>query len=379
MRIRKINKQSPSSTLPSEPSFSEGQLSLFQNFLCNTDDERDKLSNTIEFWDSIPKYAISQQAINNLRTPEGHLVKPLEKLFCFRGRECRIVIKPVIVDVREKSDGETWQTISKHFFPSANEELVEDALRKIAAEQNSGFFDRPVYETGVIFTLHLLREEMKKRGHTRSYYEVKRSLDILSGSIMEIHLPSGLHFPDGKGMHRSTFLPAITYVSRSDKEADPNAKWLAKFHLLVTHSIDSLAYRQFNYHQMMQHRSQLARWLHKQLAHNYINASVTCPRTIVLSDIHANSHLLPYKRMIDNVRKLEDALHELADSRVLLKAKYPYPPFVRDDVRGPRNKLLDVSYSLTPHPDFVKHVKAANKRHSDAQRIALAKTTQFLS
>jgi hypothetical protein len=31
---------------------------------------------------------------------------------------------------------------------------------------------------------------------------------------------------------------------------DPTAKWIVQFHPLVTQSIDSLTYRQFNYAQM---------------------------------------------------------------------------------------------------------------------------------
>jgi hypothetical protein len=65
---------------PDDAAFASPELSLFQSFLCNTDDERDHLSNTIELWDSIPKYAVSQQAMNKMRTKEGYLPR-LEKEF----------------------------------------------------------------------------------------------------------------------------------------------------------------------------------------------------------------------------------------------------------------------------------------------------------
>jgi hypothetical protein len=35
-------------------------------------------------------------------------------------------------------------------------------------------------------------------------------------------------------------------------------------------------------------------------------------------------------------------------------------------MRGNQNKILDIKYSLSPHPDFVKDVKAANKRQKDS-------------
>ncbi|MCA1852347.1 MAG: hypothetical protein LC647_08120, partial [Beggiatoa sp.] len=115
---------------PPPSAFAGTQLSLFQAFLCNTEDERDQLSNTIELWDSIPKYAISQQAMNQIRTPEG-LLPRLEKIFVYRKHEYRLRITPAILDAEEGRG-------DRAYYPSANEELVEDALRKIAAEQYKG-------------------------------------------------------------------------------------------------------------------------------------------------------------------------------------------------------------------------------------------------
>jgi hypothetical protein len=60
-------------TLPTEDHFRNAQLDLFQSFLCNTEDERDRLSNTIDLWDSLPKYAVSRQAMTKLRKDGGFL------------------------------------------------------------------------------------------------------------------------------------------------------------------------------------------------------------------------------------------------------------------------------------------------------------------
>ena len=57
-------KEGQGTDLPENDSFKSTQLDLFQSFLCNTDEQHDRLSNTIELWDSIPKYSLSQQAIN---------------------------------------------------------------------------------------------------------------------------------------------------------------------------------------------------------------------------------------------------------------------------------------------------------------------------
>jgi hypothetical protein len=332
--------------LPSVDAFKSMQLDLFQSFLCNSDEENDRLSNTIELWDNIPKYSISQQAMNKLRTKEG-LLPRLEKEFEYKDKQYKVRITAAIVDT---ADG-----LEKAYYPSANEELVEDSLRKISAEQQKGFFDKPDFKSGVVFSLYALRNELKKRGHTRSYQEIIRSLNILAGSPIEIVLP------DGKGFAKTNYLPSLAAVSKQKLQDDPKAKWIAHFHPLVTQSIDTLNFRQYNYHQMMSHSTQLARWMHKKLSHNYVNASSISPYTIWISSICRDSGLLEYKRPNDRVRKLEEGLNELVKHAVL----YTFERI--EEKRGGRNKILDIKYSLAPHSDFVKDVKAANKRQQNAK------------
>jgi hypothetical protein len=109
---------------------------------------------------------------------------------------------------------------------------------------------------------------------------------------------------------------------------------------------------------MMSHGSHLARWLHKRLSHNYVNASFQNPYNILLSSMRRDSGLLEYKRPSDVVRKAEATLQELINHDVIMY-------FEKKERRGSRNKILDIKYLLTPHFDFVRDVKAANKRQRD--------------
>lgn len=346
MTVKNNKKKDQRMNLPATDTFKSVQLDLFQSFLCNNEVERDRLSNTIELWDSIPKYSLSQQAMNKIRTKEG-LLPRLEKTFEYKNKEYKIRITAAIIDSEDE--------IGKAFYPSANEEIIEDALRKIAAEQYKGFYDKSEYKSGVIFSIHFLRNELKKRGHSRSYQEIIKSLNILSGSHIEIILP------DSKGFARTNFLPSLAAVSKSKLQSDPSAKWIAHFHPLVTQSIDAISYRQYNYHQMMSHSNQLARWMHKRLSHNYVNASYSVPYKEWLSSIKKDSGLLEYERSNDIVRKFEKAIIELINNSVLISFEK------LEEKRGERNKILDVKYSLVPHSNFVKDIKAANKRKKESK------------
>lgn len=332
----KKNKKS----LPEESAFSGTQLSLFQSFLCNSPDERDKLSNTIELWDGVPKYFMSRQDMNKGR--EKGVLPTLEREFEYRGRVYTVKIRPARLTDPQGKD--------KEFYPSAREELVEDALRKIAAEQSHGFLDHQ--ESGVIFTLHMLRQELRRRGHTLSYQEVVESLNVLAGCRIEIHSA------DGTGDYQTPILADLLRVSRSRYKADPKARWMAHFSPLVTRSILNLNYRQYDYHAMMSHSTQLARWLHKRLAHNYVNASLIQPYVIMFLTIQRDSGLLEYKEQRHAVRKLDEALDELKAHQILIDTE-------KDVRRGTRGRILDVSYRMIPHPHFVAQAKAANRRQND--------------
>jgi hypothetical protein len=344
---------------PPKPTESQNQqLSLFQEFLCNREEERDKLSNAVDLWDSVPRYSISRQAMAKARKAkdeQGITLRKHTTTFQYRGRECTCTISPARV---EDVDGE-----EKDYYPSATEELVEDALRKLATDQNAGFFDQPNYRSGVVFSLHALREELKRRGHARSYQEVRLALDIMSGSIIEINCQ------DESGSEilvKSAYLPSVVAVSSRRLKDDPNAKWAVQFHPFVTSSIDKVTYRQFNYHLMMSHNTQLARWLHRQLIFKYTFAEIAKPFEMRYSTIKRDSGLLDgYSRERAAIDALETAFSDLKERGMLSS-------YERNDITGPRKKLIDVVFRIWPSLTFVRDVKAANKRQTDAKLKAMA-------
>jgi hypothetical protein len=329
---------------PQKADFTGNQLDLFRSFLCNREDERERLSNTFDLWDSVPRYAVSRQQMDKIRKEKGFL--SLQQVtFQYRGRLIEIRIQAARI-FDEKTRTET------DYYPSANEELIEDALRKIAADQQNAFFDRANFRSGVVFTLHMLREELKKRGHTRSYQQIILSLQILARSTIEIRSTDG----QGEGFTISSYFSGLSAVSRNKLDDDPQAKWIVQFHPLVTQEIDTLTYRQYNYAQMMSHSTQLARWLHKQLSLKFTFASLLTPFEMRYSTIKRDSVLLEhYSLERQRIQALDKSLDELKMAGVLLKIE-------KKPVLGLRGKIDDVVYTLFPSSDFTAAIKVANKR-----------------
>jgi hypothetical protein len=311
--------------IPTDPEFANPQLSLFQDFLYNREEERENLSNAIDLWDSVPRYSVSRQAMTKAREKERFLENYTAN-FLYRGHSYTCTISPArVTDLDGKQ---------RDYYPSANEELVEDALRKLAADQHAGFFDKANYRSGVVFSIYALREELSKRGHSRSYQEIVLALNILSKSIIEIRAQG----EKGEVQAVSPYLPSLVAVSKTRLRDDPNAKWAVQFHPFVTGSIDQVTYRQFNYHLMMSHSTQLARWLHKQLALKYTFAELSKPFEMRYSTVKRDSGLLnSYSRERAAIEALQTAFKDLKEREILSS-------YERRDLTGPRKKLLDVVF-----------------------------------
>ncbi len=339
---------------PKARDFSSDQIGLFRDLLCNNDAERDSLSNVFDLWDGIPRYAISRQQQDKWRKA-GTFPQLHEIDFHYRGRELKATIQPAWI---KDKDG----TING-YYPSANEELIEDVLRKLATSQNNGYYDPKERRSGVVFTLYMVRKELESRGHGRTYKEINLSLEIMSSVVIQTSTADG---EDGEFTCKSLYLNNLYRVSKTKLAEDPDAKWFVDFHPFASRAMDEMTYRQFNYARLMSHRSQLARWLNKVLCLKCLNASFVYPFEMRLSTIIRDSKLLDgYGRLRDAIATVDLAFEELRTCK---------PPLLRSKpgknvVLGPRGKVLDVVYTLYPSAEFIAEVKAASKRQSMAASL----------
>lgn len=324
------------------------QYDLFTTFFGK--DKRD-LSNTIELWDAIPKYAVSPRQQNASRDGNGRLPIHIQE-FEYRPSHrdsmavtCRLKVQPASIEVNP------GQFVD--FYPSTDEELIEEVLKKIFSDQQYGMHSAEAHESWVRFTLYMIQKELKKRGKTRNLNEIKRSLEIMSGAVYEIEFqgnPKGLKYTN-------PILNDLTRITRDDYKQDPKAMWTARLPAIVSKSINDVTYRQFNYATLMSLPTPLSRWFHKRLSHRYINAGIMHPYQIRYSTIERDSGLLHHSRSSANRKAVEAALNELMQRNVLLS--------ISSEEQREGREVVEVRYVLHAHPDFVAEVKAANARQRD--------------
>jgi hypothetical protein len=296
-------------------------------------------------------YSVSRQWAFKMRK-DGIFPQLLIRNSLYRGSKIKIEIQPA----RLIENG-----VVTEYYPGANEELIEAALRKIATLQNHGYHDESGY--GVCFSIHQLRKELKKRGHTRSYQEIVLSLRILARSSIEITAENNSY----KVYDICNYFKRLSSVSRFQLDEDPDAKWYVEFHPLITKALRAMDYRQFNYELMMSHDTQLTRWLHKYLVAKFTYAARGQKFEIRFSTIKRDSGLLEsfgsHRKAMQYVRK---ALAELADKGILepkllsIEGQENLIPFEEAKIFGERGQIEDVVYTLYPAGKFSSESKQAN-------------------
>lgn len=315
------------------------QFDLFHNFL-----GKDK-ANSVEVWESIPKYFFTPAMVARLRTKDGH-ADPHERAFKYDGMDCSVIIHPAQIKVKGK-----WLS----FFPGVGEELVEEALKKILTDQRNGIHNPKDKLTWVSFTLGQIEKELKARGRTRSKLEIKHSIQVMSRCMITLY--RGDECDEWEG----GILENLWKVSRDKYLADNDAHHVASLPDFITNAINSLEYRQFSFDRLLSCDTQLSRWIYKQLIHSFTYAEYGKTNYhFMYSDLARDSGLLNQVRPNDNRRKVGAALDELVKRGVLANWK--------PDEHYKGRKITDVKYTVYPSRVFVAEQMAASKRITNNDR-----------
>ena len=304
------------------------QLSLFELFA----GDREDYSQTLKLYGIIPT-----KVYNKVERVQGQYLPSFERIFIYQKKGYKLKVTPARIQDSEGKDRDAYM--------GKREELIEDALLKMAAD---GRRAQAVYldnQFTVIFTRNALQQELAVQGHTYSYAQIEESIEILFKSSVELQA-------EGQNDY-DKFHPVEAYGFRGRNEEEYT---YVKFSPQVTASIESNNFRLVNYRKLMAYSSTIARLLHKRLAHNFVYADDEQTYHFSVNSIYRDFGLNQESLLKHKVAETKDAMLELVASNVV--AGYEINPVY--DVKR-KNKLTDQIFDITPHEDFIKDVIKANK------------------
>jgi len=308
------------------------QLMLFE-----LDPEDDDYSQSVELYDFIPKYFWGKAERLNDKFLEN-----INREFECRGRLYQLTLMPARL--------EEGKNEFREYYPSQREELVEDALRKLMTERHGVMLDGDV---GIVFTLYQLQKELKDKGHSYSYDEIKDAIRVLNNTDIILK--------DENDQLETAFSPIENYGFSGE---GAETKTFVKFSPLVTHSIKTGNFRLINYDTAMSYKTIIARQLHKRMSHHYIQASLTNPYEILLTTVIRDFGLTRQKRIVHNLVEVEQSIKEMKEKNVILKVQIE-----KIYETKPRHKLIDAKISLQPHPIFINDIIKGNSKAKKSREL----------
>lgn len=317
-----------------------------------------KYSNTVELFDSIPFYSLQQPKNKEF----------VEKEFEHTKTRTTYTVNMVPGHSIQRSR-------KKDRYLSVTDELVEQVIRKIATEGQAFLYDGKV---AVAFTLYQIHEELSGLGLTRSYTEIRESIDILCTSFFN------LKWADEKGNTKESTGHIFNDLKKVGPKELGDIEHKAKkdmycvvFHELVAKSIVEGTFRQFNYQLHMSIKDYVARWIHKRMSHHYTQANAKNSKQyyhLSLKTIIQGAGLKENAQIYDNIKRIKKALETLIDRNVL----YDYD--IKEKRETPRSKrTTDAVFCLYPSSAFANDQIAANARSKRQRRANIKAGIRQLS
>ncbi|MBA3754750.1 MAG: hypothetical protein H0X02_00305 [Nitrosomonas sp.] len=333
------NEKKPALKKPPKQYKESTQLDLFSQFVSN---DKGEVSNSIEIWENIPKYFFTSAQIAKLRTATGH-ADPYFWKYKENDRNFTVVIQPTSI---LQEDGKFLA-----FFPGVTEELVEEVLKKILSTKSQSLHDVSEAETWVKFSLNMIYKELKLMGRERNFTEIKQAIEIMSKCNISL-------YEGKKQIWTGNILQDLITIDRESYITDPSAMHIGRFPAFISHAINALKYRQFNYKHLMSCNEQLTRLIYKKLINRYTHASFINDYHFIYSDLK-KSGLLQQAREGNNRLKVVSALNELKQKEVITS-------YETEERKGGKT-VVEVKYTVHPSAKFISEQKAANKRKSLAK------------
>jgi len=271
------------------------QLSLFETL-----DKRQ--ANYVAMFDLAPRF------VHRIGRDGTGRLEVIKREFDFGTERYRVTVTPARITDSQGNE--------KDMLPGEREQLVEDVIRKLAAERlHLGDQD----EVLTRFSIYGVQKELAKHNHTFSKAEIREAFQVLhlcNISIMKL-APEGEKRP--KPVVSAPAFPVLVF--RDESDVDSSA--FVQLNPLLAQAIKALAFEQVNYEWMMQLRNPLPRWVFKWLslllAEDEVPAGTMEIRASQVINSFGNSRSR-WREMLSEVEKSVAKLKEIAAISDYVKA-----------------------------------------------------------
>ena len=313
------------------------QIDLFNYFGTKT-----KYSNTVELYESMPKYFYGKQRRIESKEAKAEILPILERNFIFKEKKYHITILPA--KIKDSKTG-----ITKEYYPSKREEIIEDVLKKMAFQGRGVYFDELF---GLMFSLREVEQELTKHGHGYKREEIKQAIIINSRATLSVVSD------DNEIQLESHFFETAILGQRVQKGNNTSNEQytLVRFNPLVTKSIKEKSIRNVNIDTCLKYNSPLARYLHKRISHNFQpDRDGMRAFRMKLSTIVNDSGMHKNETLRKDFEEVKDALDEMKDAQSIGK-------FMIDPIYAikPKNKIIDYMVCIFASDTLTSEIIQAN-------------------
>jgi len=296
----------------------------------------------------------------------------LEAVRKVKGQKFKISVTPALI-------GESRKMV----LPGEREELIENAIRKIATDQNR--VDPRQEHTGernlyIEFTIYELGKVLKAQGHEFRNSQIIEGLKVLSGCNFEITTETKGPYNEIIGTMAGGVIQKLTWKKKLKGDKEGKQFYVSlMLNPLLTHDIAIEEFRPINFKKLMGIGNMLARRIYMRLSHHYRQAAHSDTFSyhsgdkskgycILLSTI-IEEYGLMHSRFKESVRFVREALKDLSDSGVLSGGwlGQEHSGVVEEVIYtkrpgGGRPQMKDIKFWLFPSSDIIEDIIEGNKR-----------------
>jgi hypothetical protein len=292
------------------------------------------------------------------------------------------ILPAVVTDPTQKQPpaepGMPQRLSGKLIFPGPREEIIEFALRRMAAVQHADMKRRTGKDADQVtltFRLSELRAQLAEDKHHFKGAEIAEALEVLALSKIQLSGDVPNDVAEGyrwKSTQAYSMLEDLRVIEPKEGDHTPDGdhtSYFVSFHPLAAAAILQGRFFDHNHRRTMQLRRPLARWIIKRMNLRYRQAKKDIKQgyKISLTRILGESGMMPEKRLRASIERIREALEELKETGWLSLWQNFDETITYDDSSHKRGRapIKEITWTLYPSSEFCQEVIEGNMNRAE--------------